>query len=444
MPPRVKYVKLQTISPSSRTFFGDLIPILDSSRMVHAKPKPTPNPSTQKISNKSSKGKPPKIQSDTSSNGKTSSYSQATANPNIHRERAKRWGTNPFMAEWFANAVEYMKAPKAQLDFEDWVFKSHPEEEAHRILRQCKLPPVQRVGTSTGNRKMYNNAAVNSFIHSSGTNPDLAHSSGADIQVELGVSDEAMIQYHNFTAENLLVEPARVKPAAIRRRGEPSSKWLVRRMESLLNGCQIADVDWEEIQRIAISQIDETAYTYEIWHIDSEYLIEGLKERARSTVPAPGEIGNMHEPYMRDLQLRSDAYRSRLHLIHIAHAHWTLAVSLFEELELRGLRKTSAIEAAYKADPRLKWRLAGLAAMTATYASKISSRTNQVLAALPAFSKYFKRHRDNQGVLKIEVDYTYIRAHPYPRNSIDEIIVKVCGAHGSALNFVLTQIKDHL
>ncbi|KAJ3935936.1 MAG: hypothetical protein NXY57DRAFT_987714 [Lentinula lateritia] len=392
-----------------------------NSRMVHAKPKPTPNPSTQKISNKSSKGKPPKIQSDTSSNGKTSSYSQATANPNIHRERAKRWGTNPFMAEWFANAVEYMKAPKAQLDFEDWVFKSHPEEEAHRILRQCKLPPVQRVGTSTGNRKMYNNAAV-----------------------ELGVSDEAMIQYHNFTAENLLVEPARVKPAAIRRRGEPSSKWLVRRMESLLNGCQIADVDWEEIQRIAISQIDETAYTYEIWHIDSEYLIEGLKERARSTVPAPGEIGNMHEPYMRDLQLRSDAYRSRLHLIHIAHAHWTLAVSLFEELELRGLRKTSAIEAAYKADPRLKWRLAGLAAMTATYASKISSRTNQVLAALPAFSKYFKRHRDNQGVLKIEVDYTYIRAHPYPRNSIDEIIVKVCGAHGSALNFVLTQIKDHL
>lgn len=120
MPPRVKYVKLQTISPSSRTFFGDLISILDSSRMVHAKPKPTPNPSTQKISNKSSKGKPPKIQSDTSSNGKTSSYSQATANPNIHRERAKRWGTNPFMAEWFANAVEYMKAPKAQLDFEDW------------------------------------------------------------------------------------------------------------------------------------------------------------------------------------------------------------------------------------------------------------------------------------------------------------------------------------
>lgn len=198
-----------------------------------------------------------------------------------------------------------------------------------------------------------------------------------------------MIQYHNFTAENLLVEPARVKPAAIRRRGEPSSKWLVVRnpffrhsilllistfsfaglntetngfvemmiclgqylyifpalfdfVESLLNGCQIADVDWEEIQRIAISQIvstdkqeillrtqtadlslhflypqDETAYTYEIWHIDSEYLIEGLKERARSTVPAPGEIGNMHEPYMRDLQLRSDAYRSRLHLIHV-------------------------------------------------------------------------------------------------------------------------------
>lgn len=34
---------------------------------------------------------------------------------------------------------------------------------------------------------MYNNAAVNSFIYSSGTNPDLAHSSGADIQVELGM-----------------------------------------------------------------------------------------------------------------------------------------------------------------------------------------------------------------------------------------------------------------
>lgn len=77
----------------------------------------------------------------------------------------------------------------------------------------------------------------------------------------------------------------------------------------------------------------------------------------------------------------------------LSRALWTLAVSLFEEFERRGLQRTSAIEAAYNADPQLKWQIVGVAAMTVTYASKIAARANQVLAALPAFSKYFKKYR---------------------------------------------------
>ncbi|KAF9067826.1 hypothetical protein BDP27DRAFT_1448811 [Rhodocollybia butyracea] len=381
---------------------------------VHIKPKP---PSARK-SSKASKSKPisqpPKA---------SNQLNSAMTNPNIHRDRAKRWGTNPWIAEWFANAVEYLKTPQAQKDFEAWVAETYPPQEATRILEECKGGPNRPCGpSSTGNAKLFNSAAI-----------------------ELGVSNTAMIEYHSFTAEHKLVEPERTKPAACRRRGEPSSKWLVRRMESLLDGCQAPDVDWEEIRRIAISQLDETTYIYEAWHTDSEYFINGFTERAQSTVLTPQAIeATKNNMWLHDLQPKADAYRSRLHLLHFARAQWALAVSLFDELERRGLRKTAAIEAAYKTDPQLKWRMVGLAAMTVTYTFKIASRTSQVLSALPAFSKYFKRYRSlDQGLLHIEADYAYIRAHPFPRNAIDELIVKTC-AGNRTLEFSLVQIKEHL
>ncbi len=62
---------------------------------------------------------------------------------------------------------------------------------------------------------------------------------------------------------------------------------------------------------------DETVDLYEVWHTDPETFMNGLIERAESTVPHPMELENMKEPFMRDLQLRTDAYRSRLHLLHV-------------------------------------------------------------------------------------------------------------------------------
>ncbi|KAE9405146.1 hypothetical protein BT96DRAFT_916330 [Gymnopus androsaceus JB14] len=379
-------------------------------KMIHAKPKPPPAPR-----------KPTKTPKSSNQSPNNKNELSANTNPNIHRDRAKRWGTNPWVAEWFANAVEYLNPSKAQKDFETWVFRNFQAEEASTILKGCKDPPAQRNGSYTGNAKLWNSAA--SWFE--------------------GVSDTAMKYYHRFTAENNLVEPVRIKPAASRKRGENSSSWLA--VTSLLDGCQVPDIDLEEARRIAISQLDETKDIYEAWHTDCDYFMNSVIERAQSTVPVPEAEENMKDPIMRDLQLRTDAYRSKMHLMHLSRALWTLAVSLFEEFERRGLQRTSAIEAAYNADPQLKWQIVGVAAMTVTYASKIAARANQVLAALPAFSKYFKKYRTMQGVLCIDVDHAYIRAHPYPRNSIDELIVQVISSkHGSALDFALSQIKDHL
>ncbi|KIK62926.1 hypothetical protein GYMLUDRAFT_242014 [Collybiopsis luxurians FD-317 M1] len=391
--------------------------------MIRVKPKPAPSSTRSSTKTKSTN-------SQKQSSGSKGGAPSVDTNPNIHRDRAKRWGTNPWVAEWFANAVEYMKDAKAQKDFEAWVKKNYPSEEASRILIECKDPPVKRCGASTGNAKMWNSAAFELV------NEDAAFE---------GVSDTAMKQYHRFTSANMLVEPERKAPAISRKRSELSSKWLVRREESLLNGCQVPDIDWVEARRIAISQLDEITYTYEAWHKDFEYFMTSVIERSKSTVPVPQALPMMHDPRFRDRQLRLDAYRSKLQLFHLGRAHWTLAVSLLEELEQRGLRKTPEIEAAYRTEPRLKWRLVGMAAMTVTFASKIASRTEQVLAALPAFSKYFKRYRTAQGVLCVDVDYAYIRDHPYPRNSIDELIVQVCSSRSVfTLDQALTPFKDYL
>lgn len=39
----------------------------------------------------------------------------------IHTQRAKRWETNPWVAEWFANAFEYChNTPEGKRAFEAW------------------------------------------------------------------------------------------------------------------------------------------------------------------------------------------------------------------------------------------------------------------------------------------------------------------------------------
>lgn len=49
-----------------------------------------------------------------------------------------------------------------------------------------------------------------------------------------------------------------------------------------------------------------------------------------------------------------------------------------------------------------------------------------------------------QGDLCIEVDHAYIRAHPYPRNSIDEVIVQIASSKHATLDLGLSHIKEHL
>jgi hypothetical protein len=44
----------------------------------------------------------------------------STLMSSIHAIRAKKWETNPFIAEWFANAVLYCQTPEGKKAFGAW------------------------------------------------------------------------------------------------------------------------------------------------------------------------------------------------------------------------------------------------------------------------------------------------------------------------------------
>ncbi|KAJ7449674.1 hypothetical protein FB451DRAFT_1287634 [Mycena latifolia] len=315
----------------------------------------------------------------------------------IHNARAKRWKISPFVAEWLANAVEYCKNdPQGRTQFGNWVMRKYGPHEGRQKLESCKKPPRKKHGTSTGNALL-----VESFWR---------------------VCDEAIELYHKFTSEYDLCVPPRTKPAPRRRRGESAMDWLA----ALLDGCKAPNISWEALRAIAISEADKVRDTMEMWRTDPETFMDGLIKRGESTIPSP-EILDQGSDYIRFHKI-DDAFRSRLHSLHLAHMTWSHAASLFEDLARLGLTTASSIERAYKKDSKLLWRFVSCISNINVLTMNSSARMLQELSWSEHFRPYFKRWRTARGLAIMEEDKTYTRRNGYGSDTnLDQLIVRaVC------------------
>ncbi|KAK7035869.1 hypothetical protein R3P38DRAFT_2909457 [Favolaschia claudopus] len=78
----------------------------------------------------------------------------------IHATRAKKWGTNPFVAEWFAAAAAYCQTnPEGKRAFNAWLVTEYGSETAKQKLLDCQKPPAIKKSGATGTLGLFNSAA---------------------------------------------------------------------------------------------------------------------------------------------------------------------------------------------------------------------------------------------------------------------------------------------
>ncbi|KAF8061641.1 hypothetical protein FPV67DRAFT_1509726 [Lyophyllum atratum] len=321
----------------------------------------------------------------------------------IHTERAKRWRTTPFMAEWLANTVDYCKnTPEGQLGFRQWLLHRYgPDTDTTNLVQATLKPPRKDHSPPPSYGVIWNNAAV-----------------------ELGVSDEAIQLYDSYTMEAGLCSPPRTKPALKRRRAESSVEWLARRSEAARQGCKAPNIDWEVARAVALSEFDRTKDTIELWRTVPQSLFQTIMTRKASTIPSPQILNNSKE-YI-EFHTLDDAFRSRLYGLNLAHMMWSHAASLFEDLAQRGLTTASAIEREYKKDSQLMWRLIACVCYVRCLKRQFVGQLVQEFSWSEYFRPYFKRWRTTTGLSKIEPDFSYIGKHGYRNGIVDELIVRFC------------------
>ncbi|EJD43599.1 hypothetical protein AURDEDRAFT_114653 [Auricularia subglabra TFB-10046 SS5] len=341
----------------------------------------------------------------------------------LYRERAKRWETNPYLAEWLSRSIAYCRTEVGAKEFREWLrFKWPEEKEYQHRLRRCLAPPKKlwRVllepRSEGGHMRRWALAAV-----------------------DLGVSDEGLELFHTFCANYNIEMPERSAPPIKRRRGESVEMWNARLHEALITGSKMVDVDWEEMRRIAISEYDNTRDTLEVWRTDPGSFLRGWLERADSTVLGGPELERADGvPYEILATKLVAAWRSRLHLMTVGHAHWYRAVNVFEELARRGLTTTTAVERAYQADPALKWRLLSVFCTTLSYSSKHGSMVNQTMLSQKEFRPYVHMWRDDNGLLRIDAHKKNIP----PAGSIAGKITKAFNG-SSSISTALEMMESH-
>ncbi|KAJ7042074.1 hypothetical protein C8F04DRAFT_946358 [Mycena alexandri] len=317
----------------------------------------------------------------------------------IHAVRAKKWETNAFIAEWFQNAVNFCQSKEGKKQFEAWLVEEYGKEEAKQKLLDCQKPSRKIYGLPVfGNLKLINSAAV-----------------------EFGISNEAMQEYHSFTAGSNLCAPPRTKPAPKRRRGETSTEWLARRHDALLTGCKIPDIDWRIARAMAISEFEKARDTFEMWRTDIMMFLHQMLARAPTTlITTDIKIGTPEERFSR----LEYAFTSSLHGVTLSYMTWGHAVDVFEELDRRGLTTTSAIERAYQQDPALMWRLVACLCKISYLAGHLWERASEVISWCEYYRPFFKRYRTLSGKSRIEIDRTYVRRREGSVTSLDYVIMQ--------------------
>ncbi|KAJ7700884.1 hypothetical protein B0H17DRAFT_1247676 [Mycena rosella] len=317
----------------------------------------------------------------------------------IHAVRAKKWETNAFLAEWFANAIVYCQTKEGKKAFQTWLIQEYGRENARQRLLDCQKPPRKKYGLPAfGNHKLFNCAAV-----------------------DFGISDEAMQAYHLFTASTNTCVPPRIKPAPKRRRGESSREWLARRHDALLAGCKIPDVDWRIARALAISEFDKAKDTFEMWHTDINFFLEAIRNRAPTTLINPEII---LRPGQEDIHRMDYAFRASLHGVTLSYMTWGHSADVFEELDRRGLVSTSAIERAYKHDPALMWRLVACLCRISYLEGHLWERFTEIMSWSEYYRPYFKRYRTPNGSSRVEINRSYLKQRGGYRTPLDNVIIE--------------------
>ncbi|KAG8948945.1 hypothetical protein FRC04_009146 [Tulasnella sp. 424] len=336
----------------------------------------------------------------------------------LHRERHKRWGTpSPWVAEWFANTVTFCKTPEGKKLFEEWIRVEHGPELFERKMSEIYAPPRRRYGSYTGNAKMWNSAAV-----------------------ELGVSDEFLNDAHRFVADQRLCEPERTLPPPVRRRYESSSDWIVRRTDALLMGAKIPPIQWDELRRIAFSEFDHIRDQMEAWRTQPGFFIEGLRERAKSTICTPGDAAPGDEWG----QACMDAMRSRLHLAHTQYAAWSQAASLFEDFDRMGATTAPAVLKVIKKDGHMLGRLVAVICATKELGRWQDGKLPQVLTSSEYLRPFFHRTRDKTGLSRIYTNDTYASRADMKTGTIELFLANwlTIGGHGSGGATLLAALRE--
>ncbi|KAJ7591521.1 hypothetical protein C8J56DRAFT_935771 [Mycena floridula] len=310
----------------------------------------------------------------------------------IHVQRAKRWETNPFLAEWFDRTVKHCKGP-GKTAFESWLVTTHGREKANRLISECKftphllpVPKRKYAGKGLENLQNWNKASV-----------------------ELGVTDEAMKTYFGYASWSDCCTPERTLPAPKRRRHESSSQWIARRNAALLEGHKKPNFDWESARAIAISELDRARDTAILRRSHLQPFMDEMQRRALSTIPSP-EIVALGEEVVRH-RTWTDALRSTTFISHLSHRCWKHATDVFEYLARNGLCTASAIERAYLKDEDLMWRLFACGVMARTLTRELWGKVAQVVTFCEHYRPYFKRWRTNRGVAQLEINRNHWRTH---------------------------------
>ncbi|EPQ51950.1 hypothetical protein GLOTRDRAFT_123057 [Gloeophyllum trabeum ATCC 11539] len=289
----------------------------------------------------------------------------------IYQQRAKRWNTNPWLAEWFSNTFEYChNCPEGKQAFREESVVSAPAfnsvlskfgpAEGRKVLNICTEKPTPRA------RSRYANAKGKARLF---------HLAG-------------------YVAEKNLCHPERVLPAVKRRRGESSTAWLA----------------------------DKVRDTMELQRTRPDIFVPGILRRGASTIPSP-EILSKPGHYQ-EFHRTHDAIRSRMYIFTMSYMTWKDAAELFEDLARQGLTTASAIERAYRQDTKLMWRLVTCFAKADFLKGLLWGTFVQIVSWSDHFSKYFKRWRSQDGVAHVEPNVSYITKNGFNKSQLDELVFR--------------------
>ncbi|KDQ14270.1 hypothetical protein BOTBODRAFT_55453 [Botryobasidium botryosum FD-172 SS1] len=121
---------------------------------------------------------------------------------------------------------------------------------------------------------------------------------------------------------------------------------------------------------------------------------------------------------MRASQARTDAMRSRLHILHLQYAAWSQASSLFEYLDKIGRKTPSSVMAALKQDSSLLGHMAGVVLACKELQKWLGGKLDQLLTSSEYLKPFFIRRRDENGSAAIHPNL----ANPEARNPKDGTI----------------------